>query len=1100
MFTPHRNRWSETDRKGKAIAFADEIKTPSPSRGLLLGEDDDWRKFKEVGLLDEPSLERKDLDALTEKILKLEKELFDYQHNMGLLLMEKKKWTLTNEELQQAFNEATEILNRERTSKMIALNEADKREENLRKSLIAEKQFVAELEKDSKYWRQEHSEAKSTSEAKLAEADALVIGMKEKALVVDREKAIAEEKLSVINRKSSEVERKLKEVETREKVHQREHLSLVTEREAYEAVFYKQREELQDWEKKLTLQEDRLSEAKKSVNNREERIMESERAIKKKEKLLEETQQMIDIAKSKLTEREESINNMLNDISKKEKDFEAIKAKVDIKEKELHEFEEKLIVREQMEIGKLLDDQKAVLDSRRQEFEMELEQMRRSLDEELEGKKAEIEQLQVDISHKEEKLAKREAALEKMEERVKVKDKDLEARLRAVKENEKSIKAEEKKLNLENHQFLEEKEYLLKLKDEIEEIEARTTKQESVILEQHESLRITKEERLDFLRQQSELKQQIDRVKQEEELLLQKRKELKQDKERFEKEWEVLDEKRADIAREQKEVTEEKEKLRRLQISEKHRLKREEMTSRDDLKRELDGVKMQKESFEADMKIKKLALHENAKNKTNQLVEDLEKQKRNLDMELQRQEEEGERDFNERERTYEKRSQEELENINYTKKLAQREMEEVQYEKLALEREREQISIQKKLLKEQEVEMHNDITELDVLRSSLKEQREEFISARERFLVFLEKLKSCSSCGEITENFVLTDLRLPDVENGDKLSEKRKLKAEDAFSISPSAENSRKTSLIGKIASKLLSISPIGKADKVTDLGVTVKLPKPSQRDDRLDTVPGDDHEPSATEQSFTDSRIQEGPEVSLQSEIKSDKPRRGRGRGKSVRGRSQATKAASKDSKPSDVGTPKKRQREQASRITESEHTAGDSDEGVDSITTGGRRKKRQIAVPVSQTPGQSRYHLRRHRNVGTEEDKAQASTGVTEKQESVSGDIRTVPSPKDTLTPPQCENRENGKAEVLVEAVTHEEIVRVVAETEFNDNNTGKRPVEDSQLETGGSGEIREHGEDDDEDISMIEEENEGEEEEETERQGDASIGKKIWVFFTT
>lgn len=72
---------------------------------------------------------------------------------------------------------------------------------------------------------------KFTSEAKLAEADALVMGMKEKALEVDRERAIAEEKLSVINRKSSELERKLKEVETREKVHQREHLSLVTEYE-----------------------------------------------------------------------------------------------------------------------------------------------------------------------------------------------------------------------------------------------------------------------------------------------------------------------------------------------------------------------------------------------------------------------------------------------------------------------------------------------------------------------------------------------------------------------------------------------------------------------------------------------------------------------------------------------------------------------------------------------------------------------------------------------------------------------------------------------------------------------------------------------------
>nr|VDC87986.1 unnamed protein product [Brassica rapa] len=970
MFTPQRNQFPATDRKGKAVAFADEITTPSPpmSRFGSLSAVDDWRRFKEVGLLDEASLERKDLEALIEKNLKLEKELFDYQHNMGLLLIEKKKWTSRNEELQQAFDEVNEILKRERTSSLIALSESEKREENLRRALISEKQFVAELERDLKYLQQEHTEVKSTSEAKLAEANALVMGIKEKALEVDKERAVAEEKLSVISRKSSELERKLKDVETREKVLQRERLSLATEREAHEAVFYKQREDLQEWEKKLTVEEDRLSEVKRSINHTEEKSIESERAIKKKEKSLEEMQRKIDTAKSELKEREESVNKMLNDLSMKEKDFEAMKTKVEMKEKELHELEEKLVVREQMEIGKLLEDQKGVLDSRRQEFEMELEQRRISLDEELEKKRGEIEKLQVEIGHKEEQLGKREAAVEEMEERMKEKEKDLEARLEAVKEKEKAQRTEEKKLHVENERLLEDKESLRKLKEEIEEIGAETTKHESRIREEYESLRITKEERLEFIRQQSELKQQIDRVKQEGELLLKEREELKQDKGRFEKEWEALDEKKADIAREQKEVAEEKEKLRSLQIS-----------------RVLDDVKMKKESLEGKVTIN--------------------------------------------------------ENISCAKKLALKEMEELEYEKLALKKERDEISVEKNQLKKLHDELYKDVADVDALRNSLKEQRDDLYRSKDRFAVLLKKVDLCSTCRIPFHKFINSE-QVPDVEDG----------------------NDRKsTSFIGKLASAM--------------------APESSLPDDSLDTAAGNDHEPSA---SFSESK---GAEVSLQSEIKSDKPRRGRGRGKSVRGRSQATS----DSKPSDVKVPRKRQREQGSRITESEQADGDSDEGVDSVTTGGRKKKRQTAVPVSLAPAQSRYHLRRHRNVGTEEDKAQESTGAVEKQKNVNGDIRTVPSPKDSF-------KENGKAETLAETLTHEEIVKVETETEFKDKSTGKRPVQENpQLEAGGSGEGKEHGgEEDDGTFSIIQEEKEEEIEEEdaeTEHPGEASIGKKIW-----
>lgn len=89
MFTQERKAWEAVpvtpprNGKGKAVAFADDH-VPLPV-GLLsenaqrnLGDReniDDWRRFKEVGLLDEAAMEGRDRQALLLKIAKLEKEV-----------------------------------------------------------------------------------------------------------------------------------------------------------------------------------------------------------------------------------------------------------------------------------------------------------------------------------------------------------------------------------------------------------------------------------------------------------------------------------------------------------------------------------------------------------------------------------------------------------------------------------------------------------------------------------------------------------------------------------------------------------------------------------------------------------------------------------------------------------------------------------------------------------------------------------------------------------------------------------------------------------------------------------------------------------------
>lgn len=782
---------------------------------------DDWRKFKKAGLLDAAAMERKDREALLEKASRFQRELVDYQHNLGLLLIEKNEWASKFDQLEQDFAETEEIFKREQSAHLRALSEVETRRENLKKALAAEKQRVSSLKKALCEVNEERTAIKLASQKKLADANALMHGIEEKSSELQKKLNAAEAKLAEVNRKSSELEMRMNEVEARESVLQTEQISLVTGKEAHQATSQKEREGIRKWQQKLQEWEERLSSSREFLDDKEQKVSENSTIMKQKEKDLEEMKKKTDLSSSVLKEREDDVNRQLADVEAKEKEAGFSRRVLEKKEEELHQMEKNLRGREMMEIQQLLDEQRVILQKKREEFDLQMEEKRQSVDNEGSTRVGAIKRKEIEINHEKEKLLKQEQALDKKVLRAKEKEGDLEQKMKTLKANDKILKADERKLEVERLQMAADRESLQSLIKEIEEIRIENTQKERRFHEEREKLQVMKEERSEHIRLQCHLMQEIESYRLQNKIVMKEYDDLKQERVKFERDGRTLDGKKAEIHNELRELVEERKKLEIMQRTEEERLEIEKNEMLTYTQRELENVKQEKELFASTTRHEQQALSEQTHNKHSQLLQDIVFQRKDLESHLQKRQEELEKIRKERELAFEEERERERNKIFCLKDIAQKETEDVLSERQQLEKEKEVVSLNRKQLITDHLEIRQDIDKLNILSKELKIQREQLIQDRVRFLAFVEKHKSCGKCGVSNEEFIVPDLQIPEeIRESDPLAKLdveslKSYQRELVASEFDSSDAGGRMSWLRRCSRKILNLSPIKKIGHV---------------------------------------------------------------------------------------------------------------------------------------------------------------------------------------------------------------------------------------------------------------------------------------------
>ncbi|KAH9609023.1 hypothetical protein KSS87_004031 [Heliosperma pusillum] len=698
------------------------------------------KRLRDAGF-DEDSVRRRDKAALIAYIAKLEAEIYDLQHNMGLLIMEKKDSASNYDEVRLSAEKAEVKHLREKATLSSALSEARKREDNLKKALGVEKQCVADVEKALHEMRAECAEVKVSAESRMAEARSMVEDAQQKLAEAGVKLRAAESMRDEARRSESAAGRKFLEVEAREDDLRRRMSSFKSDCDAKENEIMLERQSLAERQRVLSESQNKLLDSQALLNQREADILSKSQALKKLDRELEDKKETVAAEMKVLMEQKSNLE--LDGLSLSEREKVVIEKEVLLnkKEQELLLSQEMLASKEYKELQKVLAEQEIALTHKREEFEAELMGKQKAVDEDIEKKRRAWELRELDLQQREDLILEKEQNLDVQSRVIADKGKDLAEKMKSVQERECNLNKSENEVELTKILLQKEREGIDKAKINLEHSLVSLELEKNQISEERMKLELLKSETSELFVLEAKLKEEIDRIRAQKQQLDAEAEKLSIEKAKFESEWEFIDVKREELQREEDRIAEERVLISKFLKEERDNLNTEKEALREQYKQDLESLIHDREAFMSESQRERTDWFSKFQKERADFLLEIEFRKRELDDCVNKRREDIETLLREKDRTFEEDKKKDLQHILSLKEDLIKEQERVAVALKKLETEKLEIKLDREQRDKAWAELQHLIEELHMQRLKLKKQRELLHDDRENIHSQIEQLK-----------------------------------------------------------------------------------------------------------------------------------------------------------------------------------------------------------------------------------------------------------------------------------------------------------------------------------------------------------------------